>query len=101
MENDEQRQEVEKNEILYYQTESKWIKKDRKWKTTSKKKPGTLYALTMSLGDHLTTKHDHDWWNNDGGHGTVELNLEEKLIKFDFNIAFVQYDTHYHTESLE
>jgi hypothetical protein len=35
------------------------------------------------LYEVLSTNYDYDWYNNDGGYGTVRINIEDKTWKVD------------------
>jgi hypothetical protein len=42
------------------------------------------------LYEVLSTNYDYDWYNNDGGYGTVRINIEDKTWKVDGAIRSIE-----------
>jgi len=42
------------------------------------------------LYEVLSDNYDYDWYNNDGGYGTVRINIEHKTWKVDGAIRTIQ-----------
>lgn len=41
------------------------------------------------INDYIT---DYDWWNNEGGYGSFQIDLKENKINIEYNIAEITYE---------
>jgi hypothetical protein len=42
------------------------------------------------LYEVLSNNYDYDWYNNEGGYGTVRINIEDKTWKVDGAVRFIE-----------
>lgn len=49
------------------------------------------YCYTLIQGGKI-----EDWYNNDGGHGTLSINTKTGEYEIDVNIEYRSYSTHNH-----
>jgi hypothetical protein len=42
------------------------------------------------LYEVLSTNYDYDWYNNEGGYGTVRINIEDKTWKVDGAVRCIE-----------
>lgn len=55
----------------------------------------------QDLATHILEQHyDYDWYNNDGGYGTIVINLEEEVPTIDINGYVRSIDDADHTVDL-
>lgn len=52
-------------------------------------------AIIIGLLDEYLDNTGYDWYNDDGGYGSITLNLITGDIKCEMNIAYISYDTHH------
>jgi len=41
------------------------------------------------INEYIT---DYDWWNNEGGYGSFQIDLKENKINVDYHIAEITYE---------
>ena len=49
-----------------------------------------LSKVEEMLYEVLSNNYDYDWYNNDGGYGTVRINIEDKTWKVDGVIRSIE-----------
>jgi hypothetical protein len=69
------------------------------WTRFTKPKDMSLRDIVEDITMGLSDLYSYDWWNNDGGFGTVEITLEDGELKLnaEFNIRYTEVNT-YHEE---
>ena len=56
------------------------------------------FVLTTELEDHIygILNTIEDWWNNDGGYGTILIRLKDLKYKIDNNVYYTQTEHYSH-----
>lgn len=51
-----------------------------------------LFDYVDNLADEILDISGHDWYNNEGGHGTIEIDVPNRKIKLEMSIAYTHYE---------
>jgi hypothetical protein len=56
------------------------------------------FVLTSELEDHIygILNTIEDWWNNDGGYGTILIRLKDLKYKINNNVYYTQTELYNH-----
>ena len=56
------------------------------------------FVLTTELEDHIyeILNNIEDWWNNDGGYGTILIRLKDLKYKINNNIYYTKTESYSH-----
>lgn len=70
---------------------------DSEWRQTRVVKQCTLYKAIEELTDDYLEATGVDWYNNDGGYGELNLDVEAGTVTMEVNVRFTESETEFHS----
>jgi hypothetical protein len=90
--------------VPWVSSQTKFNHETRQWDTTTDEVEVDLVNVTKDAFYDLVNAYNYDWYNNDGGFGTLKMEFNDEgtelLMEVEFNIRYTEVNSYSHIANL-
>ncbi len=90
--------------VPWVSSQTKFNHETRQWDTTTDEVEVDLVNVTKDAFYDLVNAYNYDWYNNDGGFGTLKMEFNDEgtelLMEVEFNIRYTEVNSYSHSANL-